>query len=155
MARREYGCLATQRHRIREDVMNKETGAQDTTSAISSEPLSEPMTFDVEAYLSADFIRLERDRLWRKVWLQAGRVEELPDVGSYLTYEILDDSVLIVRTAPDKIRAYHNVCQHRGRKLVDTPKNKTAACGKTKQFVCGFHGWRWDLNGDNVHILDK
>jgi phenylpropionate dioxygenase-like ring-hydroxylating dioxygenase large terminal subunit len=135
--------------------MNKATSAEQNTANMSSEPLAEPMIFGTEAYLSKDDIALERDKLWRKVWLQAGRVEELPDVGSYITYEILDDSILIVRTAPDTIRAYHNVCQHRGRRLVDTPEGRTGACGKTKQFVCGFHGWRWDLNGENTHILDK
>ena len=47
----------------------------------------------------ADYARAERDRLWRKVWQQVGRVEELPEVGSYLTYDILDDSIIVVRTA--------------------------------------------------------
>ena len=61
----------------------------------------------VEAYISEDYAKAERDKLWRKVWLQAGRVEDLPEVGSYITYDILDDSVLIVRTAPDSIKAYH------------------------------------------------
>jgi len=52
----------------------------------------------VEAYISADYARAERDRLWRKCWLQAGRLEDIPEVGNYITYDILDDSVLIART---------------------------------------------------------
>ena len=87
----------------------------------TAEELSEPLTIGVEAYISEEYARAERDKLWRKVWQQAGRVEEIPEVGSYLTYDILDDSILIVRTASDKIRAYYNVCSHRGRRLVDTP----------------------------------
>ena len=79
------------------------------------------MTIGVEAYISEDYARAERDKLWRKVWQQVGRVEEIPEVGNYLTYDILDDSILVVRTAADEIRAYHNVCSHRGRRLVDTP----------------------------------
>jgi phenylpropionate dioxygenase-like ring-hydroxylating dioxygenase large terminal subunit len=116
---------------------------------------SGPVTYSAEAYLSPEYARAERDKLWRKVWQEVGRVEEVPNVGDYLTYEILDDSILVVRTAPDKINAYHNVCQHRGRRLVDTPKGSINACGNTKQFVCGFHGWRWNLQGENIYVLDK
>ena len=60
--------------------------------------LSTPMTIGVDAYISEEYARAERDRLWRKVWQQVGRVEEFPEVGSYLTYDILDDSIIVVRT---------------------------------------------------------
>src|SRR5882757_9265962 len=90
--------------------------------AETAEDLLEPVTFGAEAYTSPAYARAEHDKLWRKVWQMAGRVEEIPDVGNYLTYDILGDSILIVRTAPEQIRAYHNVCSHRGRRLVDTPK---------------------------------
>ena len=86
------------------------------------EELSEPMTIGVEAYISEEYARAERDKLWRKVWQQVGRVEEIPEVGSYLTYDILDDSIIVVRTGPEiEFAAHHNVCMHRGRRLVDTP----------------------------------
>ena len=69
----------------------------DSTGQIA-EDLSEPMTIGVDAYISEDYARAERDKLWRKVWQQVGRVEEIPEVGSYLTYDILDDSIIVVRT---------------------------------------------------------
>ena len=106
---------------------------------MTTEELSEAVTVGTEAYLSEAYARAERDKLWCKVWLQAGRVEEIPEVGNYITYDILDDSVLIVRTAVDTIRAYHNVCVHRGRRLVDTPRGAHHADGKRRLFVCGFH----------------
>jgi phenylpropionate dioxygenase-like ring-hydroxylating dioxygenase large terminal subunit len=121
----------------------------------SPDVLTEPVTIGVEAYISEDYARAERDRLWRKVWLQAGRLEDIPEVGNFITYEILDDSVLIVRTAADRIRAFHNVCSHRGRRLVDTPAGRRNACGKRKQFICGFHAWRYDLDGRCTHVLEK
>ena len=71
--------------------------AKDVNPA-AAEELSEPMTIGVEAYTSEDYARAERDKLWRKVWQQVGRVEELPEVGSYLTYDILDDSIIVVRS---------------------------------------------------------
>ncbi|WP_299695382.1 aromatic ring-hydroxylating dioxygenase subunit alpha [Hydrocarboniphaga sp.] len=119
------------------------------------EERSEPVTIGVEAYISADYARAERDKLWRKVWLQAGRVEEIPEVGSFLSYDILDDSIVIVRTAADQIKAYHNVCSHRGRKLVDTPADAKSACGRKKSFVCPFHGWTFNLDGECTRIREK
>ncbi len=69
----------------------------------AAEELSAPVTIGVEAYMSQDYARAERDKLWRKVWQQVGRVEELPEVGSYLTYDILDDSIMVVRTGTERI----------------------------------------------------
>jgi phenylpropionate dioxygenase-like ring-hydroxylating dioxygenase large terminal subunit len=119
------------------------------------EDLSEPVSLPVEAYISEEYARAEADTLWAKVWQHAGRVEEIPEVGSYITYDIANDSILIVRTARDAIKAYHNVCPHRGRRLVDTPSGAHNACGAKKLFVCGYHGWRFNVEGQNTFILDK
>jgi phenylpropionate dioxygenase-like ring-hydroxylating dioxygenase large terminal subunit len=54
--------------------------------------------------------------------MAARRPSKRFEVGNYITYDIANDSILIVRTAPDTIQAYHNVCPHRGRKLVGTPQ---------------------------------
>jgi len=118
----------------------------------SVEELTEAVTVPVEAYISEDYARAERDRLWRKVWLQAGRLEDLPEVGSYITFEVLDDSILIVRNAPDSIKAYHNVCVHRGRRLVDTPPGKRNASGRKPNFICAYHGWQYGLDGENTNL---
>src|SRR5918999_1972055 len=104
-----------------------------------AEALSLPVTIGVDAYISEQYARAERDKLWRRVWQQVGRVEEIPEVGNYLTYDILDDSILVVRTGPNEFTAHHNVCMHRGRRLIDTPDGAKNACGRTrKSFVCGF-----------------
>jgi len=124
-------------------------------SAEASEELPPPQTHGVEPYISEEYARAERDKLWRRVWLQAGRIEEIPEVGNYLTYQILDDSILIVRSAPDTIKAFYNVCSHRGRRLVDTPHGAHHAHGKQLKFVCGFHGWTYNLEGHCTFIMDK
>jgi phenylpropionate dioxygenase-like ring-hydroxylating dioxygenase large terminal subunit len=82
-------------------------------------------------------------------------VEELPQTGSYLTYDIMDDSIVVVRTGPDTLRAYHNVCSHRGRRLVDTPPGAHHATGRGRQFTCGFHGWRYGLDGACTRIPER
>ena len=74
----------------------------DSTAEELTEVLSQPVTIGVEAYVSEDYARAERDKLWRKVWQQVGRVEEIPEVGNYLTYDILDDSIIVVRTGPNE-----------------------------------------------------
>jgi phenylpropionate dioxygenase-like ring-hydroxylating dioxygenase large terminal subunit len=125
------------------------------TANVSIEDLSEPLTFPVEAYISEDYARAEADKLWARVWQHAGRVEEIPDVGNYLTYEVGRDSILIVRTAPDTIKAYHNVCPHRGRRLVGTPPGANHACGTTRKFACNYHAWTFNLDGKATYILDK
>ena len=127
----------------------------DILTNVSVEDLAEPVTYPVEAFISPEYARAEADRLWAKVWQHAGRVQEIPEVGDYITYDVGDDSILIVRTGPDTIKAYHNVCPHRGRRLVDTPKGENRACGKKRAFVCGFHGWTYNLEGKNTFILDK
>jgi phenylpropionate dioxygenase-like ring-hydroxylating dioxygenase large terminal subunit len=135
--------------------MSSVTDVENKPIEAGSDALPEPVTFDAEAYTSEAYARTERDKLWRKVWQQAGRVEEIPDVGNYITYDILDDSILIVRTAPDELRAYYNVCSHRGRRLVDTPAGAMKARGKQSGFVCGFHAWRYNLEGKCTHIAEK
>ena len=117
-----------------------------------TEILSEPVTIGAEAYISEDYARAERDKLWRKVWLQAGRIEDMPDVGNYITYDIGDDSVIIVRTAADELKAYHNVCPHRGRRLIDTPPGQRNGRGTKTNLICGFHGWTFNLAGKCTYI---
>ena len=135
--------------------MNVYTGKLMGVPVEAAEGLEEPVTIPVEAYVSPEYARAEQDKLWRKVWQQIGRVEEIPEIGNYLTYQIMDDSIVVVRTAEDKLSAFHNVCPHRGRRLIDTAPGEKNACGAIKQFVCGFHGWRYKLTGENIHVLEK
>lgn len=133
---------------------------------IVSADLSEPLTFPVEAYISRDYAEAEAERLWSKVWQHAGRVEEIAEVGSYITYNIMGDSILIVRAAPDAIRAFHNVCPHRARRLVGNntgggqgvmpqSKGEHSACGRQGAFTCAYHAWTFNHDGQATHILDQ
>jgi len=99
-------------------------------------------------YLSKDFAELEDTQLWPKVWQVACHETEVARVGDYVTYDVGNESVIIVRTEDDGLKAYHNVCPHRGRALTD-------GNGSTKEFRCGYHGWRFDLEGNNVYVQDE
>jgi phenylpropionate dioxygenase-like ring-hydroxylating dioxygenase large terminal subunit len=118
----------------------------------AADELAEPVTIGPEAYISEEYARAEQEKLWRKVWLQAGRIEDIPEIGDFITYDIGTDSVLIVRTAADRVNAYHNVCAHRGRRLVDVPPGKRNARGAKKNFVCNYHAWTYNLEGKCTFI---
>jgi phenylpropionate dioxygenase-like ring-hydroxylating dioxygenase large terminal subunit len=105
-------------------------------------------TFGAEAYVSESYARAEPEKLWRKVWQHACRVEEIPEVGDYVVYDILDDTILVVRSGPDEISAFHNVCAHRGKRLAK-------GCGHAREFRCSYHAWRYNLRGENVFVLDR
>lgn len=89
--------------------------------------------------------RAEGDKLWPKVWQVACRESELPNKGSFVAYEILDESILVVRTGEGEgdIEAFYNVCQHRGRRLVDRERGQLGAT-----IACPFHGWQYSQSGE-------
>ena len=66
---------------------------------ITAEDLAEPLTYPVDAFVSPEYARAERELLWPRVWQMAGRLEDIPEAGNFITYNILDESVVIVRTA--------------------------------------------------------
>jgi len=132
-----------------EDLLTSDHAFEDAEvpSGIDLKPV-EPGVIPIEAYTSEEYARLESERLWGKVWQAACRVEEIPNVGDFVTYDIMDESIIIVRSAQDRIQAFYNVCQHRGRQL-------TEGCGNARQFVCRFHGWRWKINGETAFVNDR
>ena len=103
-----------------------------------------------DAYISREFLERENQRLWPRVWQVACRLEEIPRVGDYVTYEVARQSIIVVRTGPDTIKSFHNVCQHRGRRLKD-PNSR----GNANNFRCRFHGWCWKIDGSVQQILDE
>ncbi|MFJ6572216.1 SRPBCC family protein [Streptomyces sp. NPDC091292] len=99
-------------------------------------------------YLDPDFLRLELDKMFRRTWLMACRLEELPGVGNFVEYEIGSYSILIVRESRASVRAYHNACRHRGTRLA-------RGRGRVGSLICPFHGWRWNLDGSIRLVLDR
>lgn len=102
------------------------------TDPIPAKPYYDPTYFD-----------LEREAIFKRSWLQVGHVCELPESGSFIRreLEIARASILIVRGRDDEIRAFHNVCTHRGTQLVD------AEAGKQSKFSCRYHMWTFDGDG--------
>lgn len=102
--------------------------------------------------VNPEFYAKEKTHIFKKSWLYVGRIEQLPQKGSYFTRElaVLDTSVLLVRGKDDVIRALHNICPHRGNKLVwrDDPFQEVQ--GQAPLLYCRFHGWRYNLDGSLI-----
>ncbi|WP_268740180.1 aromatic ring-hydroxylating oxygenase subunit alpha [Novosphingobium beihaiensis] len=116
-------------------------------------------TYPTEAFLSKDYLQAEKKLLWPKVWQMVERVEDLPNPGDWMTYNVADESVIVLRKDDGSFKAFHNVCPHRGRQLVSVPdmlpgKVHDVRGSNRKNFICGFHGWTFDTEGNNTYILD-
>lgn len=95
---------------------------------------------DRARYFSPDFYRLEADRMWTRTWQMACRLEQIPNVGDHVVYEVADKSLIVMRSTPSEIKAFFNVCLHRGRILRETG-------GHVSNLRCKFHGFTWRLDG--------
>lgn len=117
-------------------------------ASLSSNPVR-PDFIPVDDYISKEFLQLENERVWPRVWLMACREAELDKPGSYVVFDIVRDSILLVRQASGEIKAFHNVCLHRGRRLKD-------GCGHIgKSIYCRFHGWAWNPDGSIQRIVHR
>lgn len=95
----------------------------------------------VENYFSKAVHDLEVERLWKRVWQMACHESDIPNVGDTHVYDIANLSFLVVRVSKDEVKAFPNVCLHRGRALCDDHRKEL------KAFRCAFHGWSWNLDG--------
>jgi phenylpropionate dioxygenase-like ring-hydroxylating dioxygenase large terminal subunit len=112
---------------------------QESYQYLGSEPL------DASRYTSEEFAKLEREKMWPHVWQFAAREEDIPEVGDYTVFENAGRSWLISRQDDGSVKAMHNVCLHRGRKL-------RTEDGHADQFQCPFHGFTWDKDGSFSHM---
>ncbi|MFE2985660.1 SRPBCC family protein [Streptomyces sp. NPDC059262] len=117
--------------------------------AVASHPhaITDPKRVPAQRYYSAEFARLEKEKLWPHVWQVACRLEDIPETGDYIEYEINNESVLVVRESEDSIKAYYNACRHRA-----TALGNGAGTFHGGQIVCPYHGWRWNLDGSNSYV---
>jgi len=104
---------------------------------------------DPARYHAPEFLRLEWERLWPSVWLLAGVTADIPEAGDYFAFEIGHESILVVRQADQGIKAFFNVCPHRGNRVA------LNELGSIERFTCAFHGWQFECNGRLRSITDE
>lgn len=105
------------------------------------EDLSRDLLIPPVRYTSPEFLALERAHLWSRVWLVAGVQSDVAKPGDYFAFDLGTESILVTCDPDGQIRAFHNICQHRGHTLADP------GTGHCKRFVCPYHGWEWDSAG--------
>jgi choline monooxygenase len=105
------------------------------------EPVERGTTLPNRAYLSEEFFRLECARLFARTWVLAGFGQQVPDPGDALPLTIAGQPIVLVRGHDRVVRAFHNVCLHRGTTVVAAP------CRKAAVLTCPYHGWAYGLEG--------
>src|SRR4030095_4690555 len=90
-----------------------------------------------ESSISPEFYELEREAIFKRAWLNVGRVEQLRRKGGFFTKELVAarTSLIVVRGMDDQIRGFHNVCRHRGNKLVWTDHPAGEINGNCREFA--------------------
>ncbi len=96
-------------------------------------------------YTSRDFFEAEKKLMWPNVWQMAARDEELPEPGDFVVYDNVGRSYILVRQPDMSVKAFYNVCLHRGRQL-------RTESGHAEELECPFHGFTWSLDGDLSRI---
>lgn len=99
-------------------------------------------------YTDEDFLALEQAHMWRKSWVYACHMDEIPDIGSFLLWKNLGSPILIVRGPEGEPLAFYNTCRHRGAPVVAEDK------GIAKGFMCRYHGWTYGLDGSLKALRD-
>ena len=106
---------------------------------LSSQP--EGFSLQQEFYRDTGIYRRELERLFLKSWLYAGHVSQVPETGDYFLYELGDESVIIIRSGENELKALLNLCRHRGSRICLEPE------GRRNLLVCPYHGWTYLPDG--------
>lgn len=119
-----------------------------TETALRPVPVERPLhedparsyTLPARYYTSPEIYDREREAIFYRSWIYAGHVEELQQPGSFLTVQIIDQNIAVIRGKDGKLRAFYNVCQHRAHELL-------RGRGRTPVITCPYHAWSYHLDG--------
>jgi len=95
-------------------------------------------------YHDAAILEWERENIFRRDWVLVARTEEIAEPGTFKRVELFGEDIILVRGRDDVIRAFYNVCRHRGTAVEERE------CGKAVRFQCPYHAWIYDLDGSLV-----
>jgi len=102
-------------------------------------------TLPARYYIDPDLFRDELERFYCQTWICAGRASQIPAAGDYFLREVADESIIITRDRNGDLRAFFNVCRHRGTRICSTPDGHFAG-----RIQCGYHGWTYGLDGSLI-----
>ena len=126
---------------------------------VVSKPIAESHGLPNECYISEEYTKIERKKLFEDKWVVIGAASSLPKIGDAKPFNLLNLPIIILRDKKNKIRVFHNVCSHRGYKIMQKP------CKIKNVIRCPYHSWSYDTDGTlvatphiggmNKHEVDK
>ena len=125
-------------------------GLMEYEAARTAPPEEFPSLPDIPAgrYVDQRFHDLEIEHIWRKSWLLAGHIDEIPEPGCYYLWENAGQPVILVHAEGGAVNAFYNTCRHRGAPVV------TERSGKKPRLTCKYHGWSYSHEGDLLAVRD-
>ena len=124
-----------------------------------NQPIERAHGLPNECYISPEYLMIEREKVFKDKWTVIGVGSSVPHPGDAIPYNLLGIPLIILRDKENKIRVFHNVCSHRGFKLLDKP------CNLKNVIRCPYHSWSYDFKGNlvatphigglNIHNSDK
>ncbi len=126
-----------------EDSMQPDLLTRTDDDAPFCENPADSYTLPARFYLDEDIFQKEQDAIFHANWWYAGHTSQLAGNGDYLTCAVGDQNVFVVRDRTGELRAFYNVCQHRGHELLN-------GAGRTNVIVCPYHAWSYDLDGSLI-----
>jgi phenylpropionate dioxygenase-like ring-hydroxylating dioxygenase large terminal subunit len=122
-----------------------------TSAAPSAEPTLAPVprALPAWAYNHPEMTRLEYERILKPSWQIVCHLSNIPKPGDYVTLDLGSDSVVAVRAGDGSVHAFHNVCRHRGARLLE------GAANCRNYITCPYHGWSYRLSGELAAVTQK
>lgn len=131
-----------------DEILEADGGKQSPTLTARGRHIAKPGPVSYSRYTDPDLVAREIENIWDKCWTVACRVEDIPNVGDRVRYDLVDRSYMVVRSGPDTIQTFYNSCRHRGRRLCDDR-------GSGDKIQCAFHGWTWNLDGELAWVPSR
>jgi carnitine monooxygenase subunit len=113
-------------------------------------PSAEEFSLPSWIYHDPEFLELERERVLRPSWQVICHINDIPDAGDFQCLDFLEAKLVAVRGNDGAVRAFHNVCRHRGARLLDGPRGHC-----TRRIVCPYHAWSYDFEGRLASVGDR
>lgn len=106
-------------------------------------------------YLNRELFLLEREHIFMREWLCVGREEQVAEPGSHRVLDLYGESILLLRNGEGQLRAFYNVCRHRGARLCPAEDSEPGRHGArlgggvmgSRSIMCPYHAWSYDLDG--------
>jgi phenylpropionate dioxygenase-like ring-hydroxylating dioxygenase large terminal subunit len=130
-------------------ITTPDVSASYPTSPLAEIPAARGDKISGDRYWSKEFAEREWEHMWKRVWHVGGRVAQMEEAGDFIVHDFKHESVLMVKQKDGSIRAFFNVCMHRGNRLALSEEG-----GVASHFSCTYHGWKWGINGSLDWVQD-